>query len=89
MVPVEEQLYQELIEKIKSYHPSDDFSMVEKAYHEINGAYAIINRDFALNCFTQFELINREDDMGIENLRKAKMSYFPTEIRNKYLAQSR
>ena len=63
--------------------------MVEKAYHEINGAYAIINRDFALNCFTQFELINREDDMGIENLRKAKMSYFPTEIRNKYLAQSR
>ena len=63
--------------------------MVEKAYHEINGAYAVINRDFALNCFTQFELINREDDMGIENLRKAKMSYFPTEIRKKFLAQSR
>lgn len=63
--------------------------MVEKAYHEINGAYAVINRDFALNCFTQFELINREDDMGIENLRKAKMSYFPCEIRKKYLAQTR
>ncbi len=29
---IEEQLYQELIEKIKSYHPSDDFTMVEKAY---------------------------------------------------------
>ena len=32
MVPVEEQLYLELIEKIKTYHPSNDFSMVEKAY---------------------------------------------------------
>lgn len=32
MAAIEEQLYQELIEKIKTYHPSDDFSMVEKAY---------------------------------------------------------
>ena len=63
--------------------------MVEKAYHDVNGAYAIINRDFAANCFQSFELINREDDMGMENLRKAKMSYFPYEIRKKYLAQSR
>ena len=29
---VEEQLYQELIEKIKTYHPSKDFSMLQKAY---------------------------------------------------------
>ena len=63
--------------------------LVEKAYHDVNGAYAIINRDFAANCFQSFELINREDDMGMENLRKAKMSYFPYEIRKKYLAQSR
>ena len=39
MVPVEEQLYLELIEKIKSYHPSDDFTMVEKAYQLANGAH--------------------------------------------------
>ena len=32
MAAIEEQLYQELIEKIKTYHPSSDFSMVEKAY---------------------------------------------------------
>ena len=38
-VPVEEQLYLELIEKIKSYHPSDDFSMVEKAYKLAVGAH--------------------------------------------------
>ena len=63
--------------------------LVEKAWHDVNGAYAIINRDFAANCFSGFELINREDDMGLENLRKAKLSYFPYEIRKKYLAQSR
>ena len=61
--------------------------IVEKAFHEINGAYAIINREFAKNCLQGFEFINREDDMGQENLRKAKLSYFPYEIREKYLAK--
>ena len=32
MAEIVEQLYKELIDKIKTYHPSDDFSMVEKAY---------------------------------------------------------
>ena len=32
MAAVAEQLYEELIAEIKTYHPSDDFSMVEKAY---------------------------------------------------------
>lgn len=63
--------------------------IVEKAYHDVNGAYAVINRDFAANCFSGFEYINREDDMGAENLRKAKLSYFPYEIRKKYVAQSK
>ena len=61
--------------------------IVEKAFHDVNGAYAIINRDFAKNCLQNFEFINREDDMGQENLRKAKLSYFPYEIRTKYLAK--
>ena len=61
--------------------------IVEKAFHDINGAYAIINRDFAKNCLQDYEFINREDDMGQENLRKAKLSYFPYEIRAKYLAK--
>ena len=29
MAEIDEQLYKELIDKIKTYHPSDDFSMVE------------------------------------------------------------
>ena len=32
MAEIDEQLYKELIDKIKTYHTSDDFSMVEKAY---------------------------------------------------------
>ena len=45
--------------------------------------------EFVKNEWSNFEFINREDDMGLENLRKAKLSYFPYEIRKKYLAQSR
>ena len=30
---IEEQLYQELVEKIKTYHPAKDFDMLEKAYN--------------------------------------------------------
>lgn len=61
--------------------------IVEKAFHEINGAYAVINRDFAFHCLESYKFINREDDMGEENLRKAKLSYFPFEVREKFLAK--
>ncbi|MBE6877665.1 MAG: DUF2156 domain-containing protein [Ruminococcaceae bacterium] len=61
--------------------------IVEKAFHEVTGAYAVINRDFARNCLQNYEFINREDDMGQENLRKAKLANFPCEIRTKYMAK--
>lgn len=50
---------------------------VEKAFGEINGAYTIINQQFIQHEASQFKYINREEDMGIESLRKAKMSYQP------------
>lgn len=50
---------------------------VEKAFGEINGAYTIINQQFIEHTASEFTYINREEDMGIENLRKAKMSYYP------------
>lgn len=50
---------------------------VEKAFGEINGAYTIINQQFIENEASEFMYINREEDMGIESLRKAKLSYYP------------
>lgn len=50
---------------------------VEKAYADINGTYTMINQQFAEHEAYAFTYINREEDMGIEGLRKAKMSYYP------------
>lgn len=50
---------------------------IEKAFGEIQGAYPIINREFVLHAAKGYRYINREEDMGEEGLRKAKMSYNP------------
>lgn len=56
----------------------DTFTVhVEKAYSGVNGAYTIINQQFAEHCGADYKYINREEDMGFENLRKAKLSYYP------------
>ncbi len=52
----------------------------EKARRDIDGGYAVINCEFAKhihNKYPQIKYLNREDDMGIEGLRKAKESYRP------------
>lgn len=49
----------------------------EKAFSNINGAYTIINQQFIVNEAKNFKYVNREEDLGIENLRKSKMSYYP------------
>lgn len=60
----------------------------EKAVGECvsNGAYAAINRLFA-QTLEGSEWINREEDIGIEGLRKAKMSYHPKMLIKKYNAK--
>lgn len=50
---------------------------VEKAFGDINGAYTLINQQFAEHETSNYLYVNREEDMGIEGLRKAKMSYYP------------
>ena len=50
---------------------------VEKADRRIEGAFAIINQQFAEHLPEQFVYLNREEDMGIPGLRKAKLSYHP------------
>lgn len=57
---------------------------VEKANPNIRGLYAFVNQQFLVNCFPEALYVNREDDMGLEGLRQAKMSYNPIKLVKKY-----
>lgn len=58
----------------------------EKAYPGIRGAYPLINREFVKNELSQYKYIDREDDVDSENLRKAKLSYYPAFLLEEYEA---
>jgi len=58
----------------------------EKAYSDIRGAYPMINQLFAKTLLSDYEFINREDDVGSEGLRSAKLSYHPEFLVKKYSA---
>lgn len=49
----------------------------EKAFANVQGAYPMINQQFVINELENYKYVNREEDLGIEGLRKAKESYNP------------
>jgi len=57
----------------------------EKALSGYNGLYPAVNFEFASRHLSHYKYINREEDLGVEGLRKAKMSYNPAFILEKYV----
>lgn len=57
---------------------------IEKADNEIMGLYTVINNQFVQHELTDVKFINREEDMGMEGLRKAKLSYYPAYMIDKF-----
>lgn len=58
----------------------------EKANPEIRGLYTVINQDFCAKIWDDVVYVNREEDMGLDGLRKAKESYHPEFMIKKYSA---
>jgi len=57
---------------------------IEKANPEIHGLYAAINQLFCQEAWSHLTYVNREQDKGVEGLRKAKESYHPDHMVKKY-----
>lgn len=60
---------------------------VEKADPDVRGAYTAINQGFIEHVWQDMTYINREEDMGLEGLRKAKLSYKPVKLVEKFNAR--
>ncbi len=65
-------------------NPNTAVIHIEKANPDIEGLYSAINQMFCANAWSGTEYINREQDLGIEGLRKAKESYYPHHMIEKY-----
>ncbi len=71
---------------IGNYYEQEDmvYLPVEKANPEIRGLYQYICSQFLITAFPSAGKENREDDMGLEGLRKSKLSYNPIYMVEKY-----
>lgn len=74
---------------IGSFNPVENMAVIhiEKANPEVNGLYQFINQQFLIEEFPDVDWVNREDDMGLEGLKRAKASYYPADYARKYLVE--
>lgn len=57
---------------------------IEKGNNDYKGVYAFINKVFLANYFNDVTTVNRQEDLGVKGLRKAKESYNPIRLEKKY-----
>ena len=71
---------------IGSYNTREKMAIIhiEKANPDMRGLYQLINQQFLIHAFPEAEIVNREDDMGLPGLRKAKESYNPMGYAKKF-----
>ena len=65
---------------------NDDTALIqiELANENFRGSFQAINKLFCENEWKDCKYVNREEDMGIEGLRKAKLSYYPIRLNQMY-----
>lgn len=71
---------------IGSYNAMEKMAIIhiEKANPDIRGLYQYINQQFLIYEFPEAEIVNREDDLGLPGLRRAKESYDPIGFARKF-----
>ncbi len=62
---------------------------IEKASPDLHGAFQVINREFLVQEWANWEYVNREQDVGVPGLRQAKESYHPARMVEKFLVRAR
>lgn len=70
-------------------HPHMQLIHIEKGDTNYEGIFPMINQQYVLHECMDVELINREEDMGIEGMRKAKRSYNPLKMIEKHMISTR
>jgi len=62
---------------------------IEKANAAFHGLYQVINQQFLEQSWSHIEYVNREQDLGVPGLRKAKESYLPHHMVEKFVVRVR
>ena len=62
---------------------------VEVSLPDEKGLNQLLNQEFCKHGLKEFTFVNREQDLGHEGLRKAKMSYHPDHLVNKYILRKK
>lgn len=63
--------------------------LIEKGNRKFNDIYRILHQDIVRLCAMNYKYINREEDVGVEGLRKSKLSYKPDILLKKFIASEK